>query len=132
MNEEAGISEEEDGNTQDNVASEDEETINSFMDDKEEYKHAKKELIEESEIQKDNSSEQPTLSDDIIENLNYQGIGNTEEGKEDDLEESESPDIEKENVVSKDNDEEGEKKTRKKIDIANPDIINDFFKTDED
>jgi len=48
------------------------------------------------------------------------------------LKESRSPDIEREDAVSGDNDEEGEKKTRKKIDIANPDIINDFFKTDED
>ena len=36
MNEEADISEEEDGNTQDNVEPEDEETTNSFMDNKEE------------------------------------------------------------------------------------------------
>ena len=131
-NEEADISEEEDENTQDNVAPEDEGAINSFMDNKEEYKHAKKELIEESKIQGDDSDHPATLSDDIIEKMNYQGIGDPEEDKEDDLEKSESPDIEKENVISKDNDEEGEKKTRKKIDIANPDIINDFFKTDED
>ena len=136
MNEVADISGEEekkeDKTTQDSTAPEDEGTINSFMDDKEEYKHAKKELIEESEIQEDNNSQASTLSDDIIEKLNYQGISDQEVDKEDDLEESRSPDIEREDAVSEDNDEEGEKKTRKKIDIANPDIINDFFKTDED
>ena len=136
MNEVADISKEEekkeDETAQDSSAPEDEGTINSFMDDKEEYKHAKKELIEESEIQEDISDQQPTLSDDIIEKLNYQGIADQEEGKVDDLEESGSPDIEGENAASEDNDGEGEKKTRKKIDIANPDIINDFFKTDED
>ena len=136
MNEVADISKEEekkeDESTQNSSAPEDEGTINSFMDDKEEYKHAKKELIEESEIQEDISGQQPTLSDDIIEKLNYQGSADKEEGKVDDLEESGSPDIEAENTASEDNDEEVEKKTRKKIDIANPDIINDFFKTDED
>ncbi len=132
MNEVADISEKEDESTQDNTAPEEGETKDSFMDYKEEYRHAKKESIEESEIQEGNSSQPATLSDDIIERMNYQGIGNMEEGKEDDLEEIGSPDIERENAASEDNNEEGEKKARKKIDIANPDIINDFFKTDED
>jgi len=131
MNEAADINENEDKTTQDNTAPEDEGTINSFMDNKEEYKHAKKELIEKSEIQGDDSDQPVTLSDDIIEKMNYQGIGDAEKGKEDGLEEGSDPDIEMENAAGEDNDGEGEKKTRKKIDIANPDIINDFFKTDE-
>ncbi len=132
INEVADISENKDEATQDNTAPEDEGTIDSFMDNKEEYKHAKKELIEEPEIQGENSGHPATLSDDIIEKLNYQGIGDLEEGKEDDLEEGSGPDIERKNTAGEDNDGEGEKKIRKKIDIANPDIINDFFKTDED
>ena len=117
---------------QDSVLPEDDGTTNSLMNDKEEYKHAKKELIEESGMQEDNSVQSQTLSDDIIEKLNNQGIGGLEEDKEKVWEESDSPDMQKEEVVIEDNDEAGEKKTRKKIDIANPDIINDFFKTDED
>jgi hypothetical protein len=132
INEVADISENEDEATQDNTAPEDEGTIDSFMDNKEEYKHAKKELIEEPEIQGENSGHPATLSDDIIEKMNYQGIGDPEEDKEDDLEEGSGPDTEKKNAAGEDDDGEGEKKTRKKIDIANPDIINDFFKTDED
>jgi len=132
MNEAAGTGEKKDGTTQDNSAHKGEKTISSLMDDKEEYKHAKKELIEGPETHKDSSGELPTLSDDIIERMNYRGIGDLEEGKGGDLEESGSPDVERENAASENNDEESEKKTRKKIDIANPDIINDFFKTDED
>ncbi|MES0340845.1 MAG: DivIVA domain-containing protein [Candidatus Humimicrobiaceae bacterium] len=128
-----GKEEEEKSETiQDSVLPEDDGTTNSLMNDQEEYKHAKKELIEESGMQEDNSAQSQTLSDDIIEKLNNQGIGGLEEDKEKVWEESDSPDIQKEKVVSEDNDEAGEKKTRKKIDIANPDIINDFFKTDED
>ena len=128
-----GDKEEEKSETiQDSVLPEDDGTTNSLMNDKEEYKHAKKELIEESGMQEDNSTQSQTLSDDIIEKLNYQGIDSLEENKDNTREESDSPDIQKEKVVSEDNDEAGEKKTRKKIDIANPDIINDFFKTDED
>jgi len=132
INEVADISENENKATQDNAAPEDEGTIDSFMDNKEEYKHVKKELIEEPEIQGENSGHPTTLSDDIIEKMNYQGIGDLEKGKEDDLEEGGVPDTEMENTAGEDNVGEGEKKTRKKIDIANPDIINDFFKTDED
>ena len=128
-----GKEEEEKSKTiQDSVLPEDDGTTNSLMNDKEEYKHAKKELIEESGMQEENSTQSQTLSDDIIEKLNYQGIDSLEENKDNTREESDSPDIQKEKVVSEDNDEAGEKKTRKKIDIANPDIINDFFKTDED
>lgn len=128
-----GKEEEEKSETiQDSVSPEDEGTTNSLMNDQEEYKHAKKELIEESGMQEDNSAQSQTLSDDIIEKLNNQGIGGLEEDKEKVWEESDSPDMQKEKVVSEDNDDAGEKKTRKKIDIANPDIINDFFKTDED
>ena len=83
-------------------------------------------------MQEENSAQSQTLSDDIIEKLNNQGIGGLEEDKEKVWEESDSPDTQKEKEVSEDNDDAGEKKTRKKIDIANPDIINDFFKTDED
>ncbi|MFC2144889.1 DivIVA domain-containing protein [Actinomycetota bacterium] len=120
------------GSIQDSVPPEDNETTNSLMDDREEYKHAKKELIEEPEIQEDDSTQSQSLSDDIIEKLNYHGIDDLEEDKDNAREESGSLDMEKEKAVSEDNDEESEKKTRKKIDIANPDIINDFFKTDED
>ena len=132
LNEVADINENKDGAAQDNTVPEDEGTIDSFMDNKEEYKHAKKELIEESEIQGKDSGQPDTLSDDIIEKMNYQGIGDPEEGKEGGPEEVSGPGIEEENAADEDNDGEGEKKARKKIDIANPDIINDFFKTDED
>ena len=128
-----GKEEEEKSETiQDSVSPDDDGTTNSLMNDQEEYKHAKKELIEESGMQEENSAQSQTLSDDIIEKLNNQGIGGLEEDKEKVWEESDSPDMQKEKVVSEDNDDAGEKKTRKKIDIANPDIINDFFKTDED
>ncbi len=64
--------------------------------------------------------------------MNYKGNVDLEEDKEEDPEESDSPDIEEKKADIEDNDKENGKKTRKKIDIANPDIINDFFKTDED
>ena len=127
--------EEEKSKTLEDITSpEDSGTEDSFPEDKEEFKHAKKELIEESEINEDEGEQATTLSDDIIEEMNYQGTVDLKEDKEKDPEESDSPDIDtkgkKDNV--EDNDGEDEKKTRKKIDIANPDIIDDFFKTDED
>lgn len=132
----SGISDKEEENKsesiQDSVPLEEDTPTNSLMDDKEEYKHAKNELIEETEIREDDSDQSQTLSDDIIEKLNYHSIDGLEDGKENAREESDSLDMKKEKDVNEDNDEESEKKTRKKIDIANPDIINDFFKTDED
>jgi DivIVA domain-containing protein len=127
-----GKEEEKSETIQDSALQEDQGTTNSLMNNNEEYKHAKKELIEKSGMQEKNSGPSQTLSDDIIEKLNNQGIGGLKEDKEKVWEESNSPGIQKEKVVSEVNDEVGEKKTRKKIDIANPDIINDFFKTDED
>ena len=136
IDEEADISKKEEENKYDtpknSVAPEDDRTINSLTGDEGEYKHAKKELIEESEIQDDGNDRPPTISDDIIEKMKYQGIDDLEEGEKNGLEESGSPDTGMGKAVIEDNDEEVEKKKRKKIDIANPDIINDFFKTDED
>ncbi|MEE8324449.1 MAG: hypothetical protein V3R31_02220, partial [Candidatus Humimicrobiaceae bacterium] len=120
------------GTLQDATSPEESGMENSFPEDKVEFKHAKKEFIEESEINEEDKEQEATLSDDIIEELNYQGNVDLEEDKEKDPEESDSPDIEGEKADIEDNDEENGKKTRKKIDIANPDIINDFFKTDED
>ena len=137
MDEAADISEKEEEKesetVENGVSLEGDETINSLTGDSGNYKHAKKGLIED-EIQEDSSGPSPTISDDIIEKMNHQGIGALEGHKENDPEESSSSDTEKEKTVGNDNDEdeEIEKKTRKKIDIANPDIINDFFKTDED
>jgi len=120
------------GTLQDATSPKESRMENSFPEEKGEFKHAKKEFIEESEKNEEDKEQETTLSDDIIEELNYQGNVDLEEDKEKDPEESDSPDIEEEKADIEDNDKEDGKKTRKKIDIANPDIINDFFKTDED
>lgn len=109
---------------------EDREVSDNSRSDLNEFKHAKKEEIEDIEDVSGQSAS--TIPDDIIEKMKYQDIGNlkgeTEEKDNENgvLDKAEDKDSEKEEK------EESEKKIRKKIDIANPDIINDFFKTDED
>ena len=134
MDEAAGISEMEEKTSEtakDDEPKDDNGTTNDLMDDTEGYKHARRGSIEEPEIHEDESAQSNTLSDDIIEKMNYHGIGHQEKDKEDDMDTTDSLDEGKKKAAG-DNDEESEKKARKKIDIANPDIINDFFKTDED
>lgn len=86
------------------------------------YKHASKEEEEEKEdIGANDLKDLAALTDEMLEKLDR---------KED--EEGSNPETETGKSRKQTKDDGGEeKRSRKKIDIANPDIINDFFKTDE-
>jgi hypothetical protein len=83
------------------------------------YKHASKENNQE-DLGENDLKDLAALTDEMLERL--------------DSDEEKTPGFSEEKKTrseDKKSDEE-EKRNRKKIDIANPDIINDFFKTDED
>jgi len=83
------------------------------------YKHARKDSRENS-LEENDLKDLATLTDEMLEKL-------------DDNEKRRKDSVEEDNAGPEDKkDEEEVRKSRKKIDIANPDIINDFFKTDED
>jgi cell division initiation protein len=83
------------------------------------YKHARKENNQE-DLGENDLKELATLTDEMLERL--------------DSDEEKTPGFSEEKKTRPENkkSDEEEKRDRKKIDIANPDIINDFFKTDED
>lgn len=119
-------------NKEDDALSEDDGTVKDSPVDQTEYKHAKKESTRGVGAPEDSSEDLQTITDDIIEKMDYRGIERLEEDR-DRIEEksSDSTDTEENKEASEKDREESGKKIRKKIDIANPDIINDFFKTDE-
>jgi len=79
------------------------------------YKHARKDEDEEN-IDDNELKDLAALTDEMLEKLDKKDQNSYVAGKS-------SPEKQ---------DETEEKRNRKKIDIANPDIINDFFKTDDD
>ncbi|MCJ7665489.1 MAG: DivIVA domain-containing protein [Actinobacteria bacterium] len=121
------------GNMEDSSFSEYTENTKNLSEDQTEYKHAKKESIEEAGDSEDERKDLSTIADDIIEKMDYQGTGGLKEERNN-IEKGSygSSDMEEDDAADEEDKEETEKKIRKKIDIANPDIINDFFKTDED
>ena len=120
-------------NKEDDALSEDDGIVKDFPGDQTEYKHAKKESAQEAGASEDSSEDLQTITDDIIEKMDYRGIGRLEEDRDSiEKESSDSTDKEKNEAAGEGDKEESGKKIRKKIDIANPDMINDFFKTDED
>jgi cell division initiation protein len=87
------------------------------------YKHAKEDTRNSDEdIGEDDLNDLASLTDEMLERLNQKKNIDQSDRKED-------PDRE---AGEKDIKDDSEKRNRKKIDIANPDIINDFFKADED
>ena len=80
------------------------------------YKHASKE--EKKDLGANDLKDLAALTDEMLEKLEHkdgkEGLRNSKQPQKEIKEESEE-----------------EKRNRKKIDIANPDIINDFFNTDE-
>ena len=120
-------------NKEDDALPEDDGTVKDSPEDRTAYKHAKKESTREAGASEDSSEDLQTITDDIIEKMDYRGIGRLGEDRDSIEEESsDSSDTEENEAAGEDDKEESGKKIRKKIDIANPDIINDFFKTDED
>jgi cell division initiation protein len=83
------------------------------------YKHARK-GGRESSLEENDLKDLAALTDEMLEKLDDDEKRSEDPGEEDNA----GPEDKK--------DEEEVRKSRKKIDIANPDIINDFFKTDED
>jgi cell division initiation protein len=83
------------------------------------YKHASKESSQD-DLGESDLKDLAALTDEMLERL--------------DSEEEKTPGLSEEKKPRPKNkkDTEEEKRNRKKIDIANPDIINDFFKTDEE
>ena len=120
-------------NKEDDALPEDDGIVKDSPEDRTAYKHAKKESTREAGASEDSSEDLQTITDDIIEKMDYRGIGRLGEDRSSIEEESSgSYDTEENEAAGEEDKEESGKKIRKKIDIANPDIINDFFKTDED
>jgi len=84
------------------------------------YKHARKDG-RDSSLEENDLKDLAALTDEMLEKLDEGDEKNRKDPGEVD---NTGPEDKK--------DEEEVRKSRKKIDIANPDIINDFFKTDED
>jgi len=85
------------------------------------YKHARKDG-RDSSLEENDLKDLAALTDEMLEKL--------DDGESD--EKSGTDPVKEDNAGPEDKeDEEQLKKDRKKIDIANPDIINDFFKTDD-
>ncbi|MCD4668882.1 MAG: DivIVA domain-containing protein [Actinomycetia bacterium] len=98
--------------------------VSSDIEEKEiVYKHAKEDTRNSDEdIGEDDLNDLASLTDEMLERLNQKkNIDQSDRKKDPDREAGE-----------KDIKDDSEKRNRKKIDIANPDIINDFFKADED
>jgi cell division initiation protein len=83
------------------------------------YKHASRESSQE-DLEENDLKDLAALTDEMLERL------------DNDEEQTAGPPEEKDAGPENKKSDEEEKRKRKKIDIANPDIINDFFKTDED
>lgn len=98
--------------------------VSSDIEEKEVvYKHAKEDTRNNNEnIGKEDLNDLASLTDEMLERLNQKKNTDLSDRKKD-------PDRE---AGKKDIKDDSEKRNRKKIDIANPDIINDFFKADED
>ncbi len=85
------------------------------------YKHARKDG-RDSSLEENDLKDLAALTDEMLEKL--------DDGESD--EKSGTDPVKEDNAGPEDKEDEEElKKDRKKIDIANPDIINDFFKTDD-
>ena len=83
------------------------------------YKHTSRENSQDN-LEENDLKDLAALTDEMLERLDKDEKGPSGSfGERKSSSENERPD-------------EEEKRNRKKIDIANPDIINDFFKTDED
>ncbi|MCD4671015.1 MAG: DivIVA domain-containing protein [Actinomycetia bacterium] len=87
------------------------------------YKHAKEEIKDDSgDLGESELKDLASLTDEMLERLNQKN--STDYG-------SEKKDFDRGTDEKYSKDDSG-KRNRKRIDIANPDIINDFFKADED
>jgi len=87
------------------------------------YKHAKEEISDDSkDLGESELKDLASLTDEMLERLNQKNSTDPGSGKEDLGGETDG----------KYNKDDSGKRNRKRIDIANPDIINDFFKADGD
>jgi len=98
--------------------------VSSDIEEKEVvYKHAKENTRNNNEsIGKDDLNDLASLTDEMLERFNQKKNTDQSGRKKDPGGKAGEKDIK----------DDSEKRNRKKIDIANPDIINDFFKADED
>jgi cell division initiation protein len=102
-----------------------------FKEDKEEEdKEESLSLVEELEAESNKEKEEESEE----ENFESEEEGKEETNKEEDItEERKETDFEQTDETEEEEDSGYKpKRVKKKMDIANPDIINDFFKTDED